>query len=154
MKARNWGLIAAISALFLTLLAIPAISNSDNSDNVSSGSSQSPVETQTPTQKPDGDVDPSESPATTPSADVSSTPTSPELDPKSDKEDGIEISREFLKRLIGMNESDARTLIYENNYMSRVVHRDGEDFMVTADYRYDRVNLYISGGIVFDATAG
>ena len=152
MKARNWGLIAAISALFLTLLAIPAISNSDNSDIVASESSQPPIATQTPTQNPDGRLKPSHSPAPTPSAEVTSSPTSPE--PKSDKEDGIEIPREFLKRLIGMNESDAKALIYENNYMSRVVHRDGEDFMVTADFRFDRVNLYISGGIVFDATAG
>ena len=154
MKARNWGLIAAVSALLLTLLAIPAISNSDNSDIAAWESSQPPIATQTPTQNPDGRLKPSQSPAPTPSAEVTSSPTSPEPEPKSDKEDGIEISREFLKRLLGMNESDARTLIYENNYMSRVVHRDGEDFMVTADYRYDRVNLYISGGIVFDATAG
>ena len=34
------------------------------------------------------------------------------------------------------------------------LYRDGEDFMVTKDYRYDRINLYINGGIVFDATVG
>lgn len=53
-----------------------------------------------------------------------------------------------------MSEDEAKALIWDNNYMSRVVHRDGEDFMVTADYRYDRINLYINGGIVFDATVG
>lgn len=66
----------------------------------------------------------------------------------------MEIPREFVKRLIGMNEEDAQALIWDNDYISRVVHRDGEDFMVTTDFRYNRINLYINGGIVFDATVG
>ncbi|MEN9923647.1 MAG: hypothetical protein RIS09_1161, partial [Actinomycetota bacterium] len=92
--------------------------------------------------------------SSSPTTSTPSTPSSANPDPSGGKDDNFEIPREFLKRLIGMSEDEARALIWDNNYMSRVVHRDGEDFMVTADYRYDRINLYINGGIVFDATVG
>lgn len=154
VKPRQWGLIAAISALFLAVLAIPAISNSDNSDIVSPSTSQSPSSSPSATPTPTGSIDSESTPSKTSTAPAGSAPSSPNPDPTTEKDDGLEIPRDFVTRLIGMNEADAKALIWKNNYMSRVVHRDGEDFMVTADYRYDRINLYINGGIVFDATVG
>lgn len=154
VKPRKWGLIAASSALFLAVLAIPAISNSDNSDNLAPVASEVPISTPSQSQSPTGNVDSKPSPSSTPKASNPSASSSPNPDPTTDKDVDIEIPREFMKRLIGMNEADAKALIWDNNYMSRVVHRDGEDFMVTKDYRYDRINLYINGGIVFDATVG
>lgn len=154
MKPKQWGLIAVISTLFLAFLAIPALSNSDNSDIVAPDSSQSSISTPSASNSPTGSVDETATPASTPSAKATSTPSSPSPDPTSDKDDDMEIPREFVKRLIGMNEEDAKALIWDNDYISRVVHRDGEDFMVTTDFRYNRINLYINGGIVFDATVG
>lgn len=154
MKPRKWGLIAATSALFIAVLAIPAISNSDNSDNVAPIASPKPSSTPSQSQSPTGNVESKSSPSGTPNTANPSMSSSPNPDPTADKDDGLEIPRDFVKRLIGMNEADAKALIWDNNYMSRIVHRDGEDFMVTTDYRYDRINLYINGGIVFDATVG
>ena len=154
MKPKQWGLIAVISTLFLAILAIPALSNSDNSDILAPNSSQSSISTPSASKSPTGSVDETATPVSTPSAKATSTPSSPSPDPTSDKDDDMEIPREFVKRLIGMNEEDAKALIWDNDYISRVVHRDGEDFMVTTDFRYDRINLYINGGIVFDATVG
>jgi len=154
MKPKQWGLIAVISTLFLAILAIPALSNSDNSDIVAPNASQSSTSTPSASKSPTGSVDETATPVSTPSAKATSTPSSPSPDPTSDKDDDMEIPREFVKRLIGMNEEDAKVLIWDNDYISRVVHRDGEDFMVTTDFRYNRINLYINGGIVFDATVG
>jgi hypothetical protein len=154
VKPGQWGLVAVISTLFLAGLAIPALSNSDNSDIAAPDPSKSPISTPSASNSQTGSVDESPTPTSTPSVKATSTPSSPSPDPKNDKDEEFDISSEFLKRLIGMNEDDAKALIWDNDYISRVVHRDGEDFMVTTDFRYNRINLYINGGIVFDATVG
>ena len=51
-------------------------------------------------------------------------------------------------------EADATATAKAQGMTARVVERDGEAFPATADYRPDRVNLTITGGVVTACTAG
>lgn len=55
---------------------------------------------------------------------------------------------------IGLTEEQARRRADEEGVPLRVVHRDGEDFMVTADYVERRVNVAVRDGFTFDALRG
>lgn len=54
----------------------------------------------------------------------------------------------------GMDEDQAIDFIKEEGLISRIVHRDGEDFVVTMDLVPNRVNLYIQDGTVEKADVG
>lgn len=56
-----------------------------------------------------------------------------------------------LDDLIGIAENEALKTIRAAGYLDRIVSRDGEDFIITADLRPDRVNLTIRGNKVIDA---
>jgi len=54
-----------------------------------------------------------------------------------------------LPDVLGMTEQDAIAVLQRAGYTTvRVVARDGENYMVTRDLRYDRANLVIEGGVV------
>jgi hypothetical protein len=57
-------------------------------------------------------------------------------------------------QVIGMDELSAIEYIDSLGFSSRVVERDGESFIVTADYRPDRINLAVRGNQVFNTTLG
>jgi hypothetical protein len=59
-----------------------------------------------------------------------------------------------ISALVGMTEADAVSLIDGVGWTSRISARDGESFVLTMDYRTDRVNLEIEDGIVTVATIG
>jgi hypothetical protein len=59
--------------------------------------------------------------------------------------------------VIGMSEAEAiETIagISSEPLTSRIVRRDEESFMITMDYRTDRINLQIDNGIVTTANIG
>ena len=59
--------------------------------------------------------------------------------------------------VIGMSEAEAiETIagISSEALTSRIVRRDDENFIVTMDYRLDRINLEIDNGIVTQASIG
>ena len=59
--------------------------------------------------------------------------------------------------VIGMSEAEAiETIagISSEALMSRIVRRDEESFMITMDYRLDRINLQIDNGIVTTTYVG
>lgn len=56
--------------------------------------------------------------------------------------------------VLGLTEADATVALEEAGYSVRVAERDGEMFMLTRDYRSDRVNLTITGGVVTSASVG
>lgn len=61
------------------------------------------------------------------------------------------------EEVIGMSEAQAiETIagISSEALTSRIVRRDEESFMVTMDYRLDRINLEIDDGIVTQASIG
>jgi len=59
---------------------------------------------------------------------------------------------EILKQIIGKTESEARRIAQDNGYDSRVTVADGVAYIVTADFRTDRVNFTLTNGIVTDAS--
>ncbi len=52
------------------------------------------------------------------------------------------------------SESDAQFAAEQNALIFRVLSREGEDFAVTMDYRVNRLNVKILGGIVVECTQG
>ena len=52
------------------------------------------------------------------------------------------------------SESDAQFAAEQNALIFRVVSREGEDFPVTLDYRVNRMNVKILGGVVVECTQG
>ena len=59
--------------------------------------------------------------------------------------------------VIGMTEPEAISLIEgvsSEKLTARVVRRDDENFVITMDYRLDRINLEIDGGLVTKAYVG
>ena len=57
-------------------------------------------------------------------------------------------------QVIGQSLTEAEDLCQENGVKLRLVERDGEHFIVTMDYRTDRVNVHVRDGIVTDARVG
>ncbi|MFM8626792.1 MAG: hypothetical protein ACKOCC_07605 [Actinomycetota bacterium] len=56
--------------------------------------------------------------------------------------------------LVGLTEAEATKVATSKGWAVRVVERDGEQFMVTADWRGDRVNLTVTGGKVTGTSVG
>ncbi|QBI18848.1 hypothetical protein ER308_04355 [Egibacter rhizosphaerae] len=60
----------------------------------------------------------------------------------------------LVEDLVGLGEQEATERLEAEGASVRVVYRDGELFVVTDDFRPDRVNLHIEDGEVTDATIG
>ena len=68
-----------------------------------------------------------------------------------------QIAQAVAKEVIGMSESDAIQTIESakgEKLTARVVRRDEESYVVTMDYRLDRINLEFDDGRVTKATIG
>lgn len=59
--------------------------------------------------------------------------------------DKIEQIRE---KVIGMTEEDSIKLISENDINYRIVIKDSKPYIITCDFRMDRLNLYIEKNII------
>ena len=59
-----------------------------------------------------------------------------------------------LDALAGLSEADATAAAAQKGFTVRIVARDGEWYPVTKDYRLDRINLVVAGGVVVGATIG
>jgi outer membrane lipoprotein SlyB len=60
----------------------------------------------------------------------------------------------MVSALVGLSESEAAAMAKDKGWELRVVSRDGEDFMVTQDYKTDRVNITVKSGKVTKASVG
>lgn len=58
------------------------------------------------------------------------------------------------QQLLGLPESEATKVAMENGWIVRIAARDGEFFMLTEDYRDNRVNLSVKNGKVIAITIG
>ncbi|CAB4659154.1 unannotated protein [freshwater metagenome] len=65
-----------------------------------------------------------------------------------------ELTQESADSLIGLTEDEAQKTATERGWVLRVSDRDGEFFMLTKDYREDRVNISVNKGIVTAVTVG
>jgi hypothetical protein len=60
----------------------------------------------------------------------------------------------FVKSLIGKPLLEASSLIEDQEMISRITKKDGYSFVVTRDYKTNRVNLSIENNIVVEASIG
>lgn len=58
------------------------------------------------------------------------------------------------KLLIGLSEEDAIKMCSDSEYQYRIVRRDSENFIITMDLRFDRINLEIDDGVVTKCDLG
>lgn len=63
-------------------------------------------------------------------------------------------AQEVAGRAVGLTEDAAAALARSQGVQTRVVSRDGTDLPATADYRTDRVDLWVVGGLVTAARVG
>lgn len=65
-----------------------------------------------------------------------------------------ELTQESADSLIGLTEDEATKVAAERGWVVRVAMRDGEPFMLTMDYRQDRVNLTVEKNSVTSVQIG
>jgi hypothetical protein len=101
------------------------------------------------------EVSPSPVPETLPqgSSSGSSAGSSGQAAPDQTVSDQI-VSDKMVSALVGLSESEAAAMAKDKGWELRVVSRDGEDFMVTQDYKTDRVNITVKSGKVTKASVG
>jgi hypothetical protein len=63
-------------------------------------------------------------------------------------------SAEAFQKYVGLTESEAVEAIKQDGLRPRVVCRDGEHYVITMDYRTDRVNLTVTKGKVTSVHVG
>ena len=62
--------------------------------------------------------------------------------------------KELLESLIGKTKEDAETLCNENKFKMRVIREDSNNYIITMDLRFDRINIRIDNGIVTSCDVG
>jgi hypothetical protein len=77
----------------------------------------------------------------------------PEI-PETDIDVENPIPADAAAQLVGLSEQVAATCAANEGWSIRVVARDDEEFMVTADYRADRVNLTVENDVVTAISVG
>ena len=66
----------------------------------------------------------------------------------------MSVPQTLLTKLVGMKEDEAMSLIKEDGFLYRTVYKDGEYYIVTCDYRIDRINLSIEEGFIIKVGVG
>jgi hypothetical protein len=56
--------------------------------------------------------------------------------------------------LVGMKKQSAISCVQSLNGITRIAQEDGESFPLTRDYRTERVDLYISKGVITKVSVG
>lgn len=69
--------------------------------------------------------------------------------PPEDTLDNVDNSR--IQAVIGMSEENGTRILTEAGWTVRVVARNGENFIITADYSTSRANLVIENNIIVEA---
>lgn len=65
-----------------------------------------------------------------------------------------ELTQDSADSLIGLTEDEAQKVATERGWSVRVAMRDGEAFMLTTDYRQDRVNIVVAKNVVTSVQIG
>ncbi len=63
-------------------------------------------------------------------------------------------SKELLESLIGLNIETASELCKENDYQVRIVREDSVNYVITMDFRFDRINLEIDNDVITKCDIG
>lgn len=100
-------------------------------------------------QEPSQSLPPS-IPPDTPTSD----PSIPSITVPTDPSDPASEPPATLPDIVGLSELEATASLEAAGFTVRIAARDGEDFILTQDYRTDRVNLVVDGGVVTNAEIG
>jgi hypothetical protein len=73
---------------------------------------------------------------------------------KTEKKADKNSEKKFAFTLIGMKKDEAEVEAQKEGFNIRVVEQDGQNFAGTCDYRFDRINLYITDGIIKKVAIG
>ena len=65
-----------------------------------------------------------------------------------------EVTQEQAATLVGLTEDEATKVAQEKGWTIRVAARDGEQFMLTKDYLFSRVNITVVASLVTEVTVG
>jgi len=69
-------------------------------------------------------------------------------------EEKIKMSENIIEKIKDLTEELALEVIKQANMKSRILEKDGVNFMGSMDYKVDRVNLFLKDGKVYKATIG
>ena len=61
---------------------------------------------------------------------------------------------EILEKIIGLNEFESKKIAQENAYTYRVTKEDDNGYIITCDFRIDRINVELYNGLVTKADIG
>ena len=67
---------------------------------------------------------------------------------------GNRVTQEQAAQLVGMSLDDAVSAADANGWQSRVSRADGEQYVLTMDFRSDRINFEVNNGVVTDVKIG
>lgn len=63
-------------------------------------------------------------------------------------------TNEFLNDLVGLLIDEAKLECINNGFTFRTTKKDGNNYMITSDMKFNRVNFEIENNTVVKATAG
>ncbi len=63
-------------------------------------------------------------------------------------------SNELLESLIGMDKESGSELCREKGYKVRITREDSNNYAITMDLRFDRINLEIDKGLITKCDIG
>lgn len=63
-------------------------------------------------------------------------------------------SNEFLESLIGLTKEEGTKLCLDNDYKVRITREDSNNYAITLDLRFDRINLELDNGIITKCDIG
>lgn len=59
-----------------------------------------------------------------------------------------------LNSIIDKNKSDAKKIVEDNGYVFRITSENSNDYIITCDFRTDRVNVKIENDLIISAELG
>ena len=63
-------------------------------------------------------------------------------------------SNKLLESLIGLTKEEGSKLCLENDYNVKVTREDSNNYAITMDFRFDRINLELDKGIISKCDIG
>ena len=63
-------------------------------------------------------------------------------------------SNELLESLIGLTKEEGTKLCLENDYEFRITREDSNNYVITMDLHFDRINLELDKGIITKCDIG
>ena len=63
-------------------------------------------------------------------------------------------SNELLESLMGLTKEEGTKLCLGNDYKVRITREDSNNYVITMDLRFDRINLELDNGIITKCDIG